>query len=146
MIERSWVQFLEGAMISALILIHCLFHLHVTAVACKRPWSLCQKCRWQFTLNTNTPLTQWSWIGQMHSVGTQQGNELMCDSTGNTYPQSSQLAEPQWIDFCLKSGTDVWSTISTTTKKLGQAGNESSNLLPRSTDARKRASLHHVAL
>ena len=29
--------------------IRCLFHPHVTAVACKRPWSFCQKCRWQVT-------------------------------------------------------------------------------------------------
>ena len=25
----------------------CPFHSHVTAVACKRPLSFCQKCRWQ---------------------------------------------------------------------------------------------------
>ena len=30
-------------------LIQCLFHPHVTAVACRRPWSFCQKCRWQVT-------------------------------------------------------------------------------------------------
>ena len=27
----------------------CLFQPHVTAVARKRPWSFCQKCRWQVT-------------------------------------------------------------------------------------------------
>ena len=30
-------------------LIRCPFHPCVTAVACKRPQSFCQKCRWQVT-------------------------------------------------------------------------------------------------
>ena len=29
-----------------------LFHPHVTAVACKRSWSICQKCRWPVTACT----------------------------------------------------------------------------------------------
>ena len=32
-----------------LTLIRCPFHPRVTAVARKRPWSFCQKCRWQDT-------------------------------------------------------------------------------------------------
>ena len=30
-------------------LIRCQLHARVTAVARKRPWSICQKCRWQAT-------------------------------------------------------------------------------------------------
>ena len=33
-----------------------------------------------------------------HSAGTYQGNELTCNSSGKASPQSSQLAEPLWID------------------------------------------------
>ena len=33
--------------------------------------------------------------------------ELTNNSSGNTRPQSSQLAEPLWIDPCLKSGISV---------------------------------------
>ena len=32
-----------------LTLIQCLFHPCVTAVARERPWSFCQKSRWQVT-------------------------------------------------------------------------------------------------
>ena len=39
-----------------------------------------------------------------HSAGTYQGNELTCNSSGKASPQSSQLAEPLWIDPGLKSG------------------------------------------
>ena len=38
----------------------------------------------------------------MHSVGTYQGNELLCNSSGNVCPQSSQLAAPLWTDPGLK--------------------------------------------
>ena len=34
---------------SVLTLILCPFHLLVTVVAHKRPWSFCKKCRWQVT-------------------------------------------------------------------------------------------------
>ena len=40
------------------------------------------------------------------------GNKLTCNLSGNTYPQSSQLAEPLWTDPGLKSGISVRDLIS----------------------------------
>ena len=37
-------------------------------------------------------------------MGTYPGNELTGSILGNTRPQSSQLAEPLWIDLGVKSG------------------------------------------
>ena len=48
-----------------------------------------------------------------HCVRTYQGNKLTSNLSGKTYPQSSQLAEPLWIDRGLKSGIDVHVLIST---------------------------------
>ena len=42
-------NFLLQSQLFVLTLIRCPFHPRVTAVACKRPRSLCQKCRWQVT-------------------------------------------------------------------------------------------------
>ena len=58
-------------------LIWCPFHPCVTTVACKRPQSFCQKCRWQVTFKHHTPLTHQSRSGlamplSSHSVGTYQ--------------------------------------------------------------------------
>ena len=41
--------FLLHSQLCVLTLIRCPFHPRVTTVACKRPWSFCQKCRWQVT-------------------------------------------------------------------------------------------------
>ena len=53
-------------------------------------------------LNTRTPLTQQSRSGltmlSRHGVRAYQGNEVTRNSSGNTLPQSSQLAEPLWTD------------------------------------------------
>ena len=62
-------------------------------------------------------------------------NKLTRKSSGNTRPQSSPIAEPLWTDPGLKSGISVREIISTLKKK--QAGNEVSNILPKSTHARK---------
>ena len=42
-------NFLLQSQLSVLTLIRCPFHPRVTAVAHKRPWSFCQKCKWQAT-------------------------------------------------------------------------------------------------
>ena len=91
-----------------LTLIRCPFHPRVTAVACKRSRSFCQKCRWRVTPNTHTPLTQRSRSGltmplSRHSAGTYPENELTRNLSGNIRPQSSQLAEPLWTDPGIKS-------------------------------------------
>ena len=77
--------------------------------------SFCQKCKWQFTGNTHTPTAQRSRSGLTVLSGMEiyQENELTRNSSGNTRPQSSQLAEPLWIDPGLKSGISVRELIST---------------------------------
>ena len=67
-----------------------------------------------------------------HSVGTLSGNELTCNSSGNTQSQSSQLAEPLWTNPGVKRGISVRKLISNKKKerKKAQAGNELSNILP----------------
>ena len=44
--------------------------------------------------------------------GNLSGNELTHNSSGNTWPQSSQLAEPLWTDPGLKSRISVHNLIS----------------------------------
>ena len=51
------------------------------------------------------------------NVETYQENELTRYSSGNTRPQSSQLAEPLWTDPGVKSGITVRELISTYKKK-----------------------------
>ena len=50
---KSWQKqqenFLLQSQLCVLTLIQCLFHPRVTTVARKRPWSFCQKYRWQVT-------------------------------------------------------------------------------------------------
>ena len=95
-----------------LTLIWCPFHPLVTAVARKRPLSFCQKCGWRVipkhtyihdpakSTGLNMPLFK-------RSVGTYKEMSSYAICQGNTRPQSSQLAEPLWIDPCLKSGISV---------------------------------------
>ena len=73
-------------------------------------------------------------------MGRYQGNELTSNSSGNTQPQSSQLAEPLWTDPGIKSGISVRELIFTSKKKKKktQAGNKRSNILPKFSQARKR--------
>ena len=67
-------------------------------------------------------------------------NELTCDLSGNTQSQSSQLNKPLWTDPGLKSGINVCKLISTSKKKKKKerVGNEWLNILPKSSQARKK--------
>ena len=70
--------------------------------------------------NTHTPLTQRNRSGLTmplwrHSVETL-WNELTRNLSGNIRPQSSQLAEPLWIDPGTKSETSVRELISASNK------------------------------
>ena len=56
-------NFLLQSQLCVLTLILCLFHPCVTAVAHKRPWSFCKKCRWQVTPKHAYTLTQRSRCG-----------------------------------------------------------------------------------
>ena len=49
----------------------------------------------------------------MHSAGTYQGNELIVNLSGNTWPLLSQLADPLWTDLGLKSEISVRELFST---------------------------------
>ena len=69
--------------------------------------------------------------------GNLSGNELTHNSPGNSQPQSSQLTELLWTDPDLKSGVSVAELIYTLKKKKVQAGNEWSNILPKSLQVRK---------
>ena len=95
------------------------------------------------TQHTHTPVTQRSRSGltmllSKHSVVTYQETSSYTTRQG-TQPQSSQLAEPLWTDPNLKTGINVRELISTLKKKRKkmQAWNESSNILPKSSQARK---------
>ena len=101
-----------------LTLFRCLFHPHVTTMEHKRPRSFCQKCRWQDTpihIYTLDPTkSEWAdYAAVQASCGNLSGNELTCNSSGNTRSQSSQLAEPLWTDPGLKSGINLRELIST---------------------------------
>ena len=80
-----------------------------------------------------------------HSVGTCQRNELTRNSSRNTQPQLSQLAEPLWTDPGLSSRISVNELISTL-KKKAQVGNELLNILPKSSHARKKPPIFVLTL
>ena len=95
----------------------------------------------------HTSLTQRSRGGLTAVVqaeyGNLSGNELTRNSSGYTQSQSSQLAEQLWTKSGLKSGISLSELISTFKKKAkkkkkqAQAGNEFSNILPKSSHAAK---------
>ena len=70
-----------------------------------------------------------------HTVGTYQESSSHATRHG-TLRQTSQLAEPLWIDPGIKSGISVRELIFTF--KKAQAGNEWSNILTKSSQAWKK--------
>ena len=65
--------------------------------------SFCQKCRWPvspkhaYTLDPTKSV--WADYAAVQALcGNLSGNELTRNLSGNTRPQSSQLAEPRWTD------------------------------------------------
>ena len=133
------------------MLTRCPLHPRVTAVARKRPRSFCEKRRWQIHLNTHTPLTQtqseWAdYAGIQAQCGNLSGNEVTGNSSGNTQPQSSQLAEPLWTDPRLKSGISVLELISTSKeekKKKGAGGECMVEHSPQNPRKRGKTHNHH---
>ena len=75
------------------------FHPRVTAVACKRSWSFCQKCRWQVTAKHAYTLCVWlcmkwlgAWLYGVHRTCT----ETAAVSCGTSH--ASAVSTPlQWI-------------------------------------------------
>ena len=96
------------------------------ADACKRPSHFAKSAGGRLHLNMHTPFTHQSWSGLTMPLSRQcgdlSGNKLTCNSSGNTRPQSSQLAEPPWTDPDLKSGISLRKLISTLKKKKCKLG------------------------
>ena len=96
---------------------------HVIAVACKRPWSFCQKCRWQVMpkhAHTLDPTkSEWAEYAavQAQCGNLSSGNKLTRNLSGNIQPQSSQLTDPLCTDPGIKSGIGVCKLVSTSKKK-----------------------------
>ena len=60
---QEWLEncFLHGQL-SVLTYFQYVFHPCVTAVACTRSQSFCQKCRWQVTAKHTCTLPMWLWM------------------------------------------------------------------------------------
>ena len=106
------------------LFIRCSFHPRVTAVVRKRLRLFCQKCRWQVTpkhaYTLDPTKLEWPDCAAIQAECEKlSGNELTCNSSGNTRSQSSQLAEPLWTDSGLKSGISMCDLISTLKKSVG---------------------------
>ena len=136
--------FFPPELICELTVIRCPFHPRVTAVAGKRPRSFCQKCRWQVTpkhaYTLDPKKSEWAdYCAVQASCRNLSGDELTRNSSGNTRPQLSQLAEPLWTDPSGKNGISVRDLISTLKKTTkAQAVNEWLIILPNSSHARKK--------
>ena len=92
-----------------LTLIRRPFHPCVTAVARKRSRSFCQKCRWlvipKYACTLDPTKSEWADYAAVYALcGHPAGKELTRNSSRNTRPQSSQLAEHLWTNPGLKSG------------------------------------------
>ena len=103
--------------VCVLTLIRGPFHLPVTAVARKRPQSLCPKCRWKVTPKqayTHDPTkSEWADYATVQAQSRSlSGNELTRNLSENIRSQSSQLAELVWTDPGIKSGISVHELIS----------------------------------
>ena len=83
----------------------------------KAPGHSAKSAGGRLDLNMHTPLTNRSRSGLTmpltRQCGNLSGNELTCNSPGNTRSQSSQLSEPLWTDPGLKSGISLHELIST---------------------------------
>ena len=111
-----------------LTLIRCPFHPCVTAVAHKRPWSFCQKCRWQvtpkhtYTLDpAKSVLADYGLCPGIVWEPIRKGAHMQL--LENIRPQQSQLAEPLWTDHGLKSGISVRKLMFTLKKKIKKNAN-----------------------
>ena len=101
-------------------------------------------------LKTHTPLTHRSRSGLTKPLSRQCGNlsssKLTCNLSARIPPQSPQLAELLLTDPDIKSGISVRELISTLKKKEAQAGNDWSNILPKSSQARKKPPFYSETL
>ena len=128
----------------------CLFLFGVRSTPVLPKWHVkdlghsAKKCRWQvipkhaYTLDPTN--SEWAdYTAVQAQCGNLSGNELTRNSSGNIRPQSSQLAEPLWIDPGLLSGISVRELISTLKKKCRQR----MNYRTFSKNPRRRGKSHH---
>ena len=121
----------------------CLFHSCITAMACKRPRSICQKGKWHVTPKhayTLDPMNL-GWVD--YAVQTCLWNKPTRNSSVNAHSQSSQLAEPLWTDSGLKSWICVHKSWSPLKKKKCTDREWSVNLSSQSSHAKKRPPPQH---
>ena len=131
-----------------LTLIRCPFHPRVTAVARKRPRSVCQKYRWQVTpkhaYTLDPTKSEWTDSATVQAkYGNLSGNEVTRNSSGNIWPQSSQLTEPLWTDPGIKGCARAnlhFISKKRRKKKSGRGMNDQTL----SKNPRKRGKSHHV--
>ena len=93
----------------------CPFHPLLLQSHVKDPGHSAKSAGGRLHLNMHTPFTQLSQsrltMLSRHNVGTYLETSSHM-SLGNTWPQSSQLAEPLWSDPCIKSGVSLHELIS----------------------------------
>ena len=70
--QKQRENFLLQSQLCVLTLIRCPFQPCITAVARKRPWSFCQKCRWQVTpkhaYNLDPAKSEWADYASVKSI------------------------------------------------------------------------------
>ena len=101
-----------------LTFIRCPFHPSVTLVHVKEPGHSAKSAGGRLHVDTHTPLTyrnrsELTMLLSRYSVGTYQKTSSQGNSSGNTRPQSSQVADPLCTDPGLKSGIGVRKLTST---------------------------------
>ena len=119
-----------------LTLIRCPFHPCVSAVTRTKVSS-------KHTLYTFDPAKS-EWVDYavvQAECGNLSGHELTRNSSGNTWSQSSQLAEPLKTDLAIKNRISVRELISTLKKKKAQTGMNGRTF---SQNPCKRGKSHHV--
>ena len=94
----------------------CYDSLHV-----EDPDHSAKKCKWQVTpkhaYTLDPTKSEWAdYAAVQAQCGNLSGNELTCNSSGKTRPQSSQLAEPLWTDPGQRGGISMHDVISTKSK------------------------------
>ena len=88
--------------------------------------------------------SEWAdYVAVQELCGNLSGNELTRSLSGNTRPQSSQLAEPLWIDSGIKSEISVRELISPLKRKKRRHGMNGRTFSP---NPRKRGKSHHIAV
>ena len=127
-----------------LTLIRCPFHPRVTAVARESPRSFCQRCRWQVTRKHAYTLdptkSEWADFAAVeHNVRAYQKTSSHATRQGTL--SHSRLSSLSHCGLILAYRVELVCTSLSPLKqkkKEAQARNEWSNILPKSSQARKK--------